>query len=186
MTASGTALFQSQQLLSTEGLVMDLTGCLDEVLKVGTSKEVPQVDEFTMILILDVDDAPTILTSSHLLATDDDGLFASDHSKGDNVLDLSVDGALFVVKLIVVVWVYLEVVEGEFLLYALFESTPFFEGQGVRLGDDWDDVDDVGEFLEDDDVDWLEGVSRRLDEEETTVNAGILDVPFTLGGELFS
>lgn len=50
--------------------------------------------------------------------------------------------------------------EGEFLADALFEGLAFFKGKGVGFGDYGDDVDDVGEFLKDDDVDRLETVVR--------------------------
>lgn len=76
--------------------------------------------------------------------------------------------------------------EGELLLYALFESTPFLKRQRVRLRNDWDDVDNIGKLLQNDNVDRLQSMSRRLDEEEAAVDAGVLDIAFTLGGELFS
>ncbi len=155
MASSGAALFQSKKLLGTEGFVMDLTGCLDEVLKVCTGEEVSQVDEFAMVLVFDVDNAPTILAPSNLLATYDDCLLASDNSEWNDVLDLSVDGALFVVKLIIVVWIHLQIVEGKFLLYALLESTAFFQCERVRFGNDWNHVDNIGKFLENDNVNWL-------------------------------
>lgn len=48
--------------------------------------------------------------------------------------------------------------EGEFFFDPLFEGVAFFEGERVGFSDYGDDVDDVGEFLEDDDVDWFEAV----------------------------
>ena len=110
---------------------MDLAGGLDQVLKVCTGEEVPEIDEFAMVFVFHVDDTPAVLTSSNLLAADDDCLLASDNSEGDDVLDLGVDGTLFVVELVVVVWVHLQIVESELLLYALLESTAFFECQRV-------------------------------------------------------
>jgi hypothetical protein len=186
MAPSRAALFQSEKLLGTEGFVVDLAGGLDQVLKVCTGEEVPEVDEFAVILVFHVDDTPAILAASDLLASDDDCLFASDNGEWDDVLDLGVDGALFVVELVVVVWIHLQIVEGELLLYALLESTAFFEGERVRLGDDWNDIDNIGKLLQHDDVDWFQSMSRGLNEEETAVDSGILDVPLTLGGKLFS
>ena len=55
--------------------------------------------------------------------------------------------------------------EGKLLLYSLLECAALFEGQGVGFGDDRDDVDDVGELLEDDNIDGLESMAGRLDEE---------------------
>jgi hypothetical protein len=46
------ALLESKQLLSAEGLVVDLCGRLDQVLQVGAGEEVAEVDEFAVVLIL--------------------------------------------------------------------------------------------------------------------------------------
>tara|TARA_R110002003_G_scaffold46_12_gene3816 strand:- start:2803 stop:3015 length:213 start_codon:yes stop_codon:yes gene_type:complete len=53
VTADGRALLQGKQLLGTEGLVVDLRGGLDEVLKVGAREEVAEVDELAVALVLD-------------------------------------------------------------------------------------------------------------------------------------
>lgn len=71
-------------------------------------------------------------------------------------LNLSVDGTLLIVQLVVVVGVHLQVVESKLLLDALLESLALFKGEGIGLGDDWDDIDDVGQLLQDNDIDGLE------------------------------
>lgn len=71
-------------------------------------------------------------------------------------LNLSVDGTLLIVQLVVIVGVHLQVVEGELLLDALLESQALFEGEGVGLGDDGDDIDNIGQLLQDNDIDGLE------------------------------
>ena len=48
-----TALFECQKLLGAESLVVDLRRGLDEILKMSSSQEVPQVYEFTMVFVLD-------------------------------------------------------------------------------------------------------------------------------------
>ena len=53
MTANSGALFEREQLLSTERLVMDLGSRLDQILQMGAGKEVPEVDKFAVVLILD-------------------------------------------------------------------------------------------------------------------------------------
>lgn len=83
------ALLQGQQLLGTESLVVDLRGGLDKVLKVGSEQEVSQVDELAVVLVLDVDDAPPVLTSTHLLAVHDDGLLRAYNSEGHKTLQIS-------------------------------------------------------------------------------------------------
>jgi hypothetical protein len=77
-------------------------------------------------------------------------------------------------------------VESKLLLDALLESLSLLEGQGVGLGNDGDDVDDIGELLQDDNIDGLERVSRGLDEEQAAVNAGVLNVSLSLGGKLLA
>lgn len=76
--------------------------------------------------------------------------------------------------------------ESELLLDALLEGLAFFQRKGVRLGDHGHNVDNIGKLLEDDNVDGLERVARRLDEEEAAVDAGILNVALTLGSELLA
>ena len=87
MSSSGAALLKCQKLLGTERLVVDLRCCLDQVLEMGAGEEVSEVDEFAVVLVLDVDDSPSVLTSTDLLAANDDGLLGADNSKRDDVLD---------------------------------------------------------------------------------------------------
>lgn len=49
-------------------LVVDLACGFDEVLKVGTCKEVTQVHEFAVPLILDIDGAPAVLAGGNVAA----------------------------------------------------------------------------------------------------------------------
>ena len=72
MSSSSTALLESQKLLSTESLVVDLRRGLNKVLEMGSSKEVPEIHEFAVVLIFDIDDPPSILTATNLLSSDDD------------------------------------------------------------------------------------------------------------------
>jgi hypothetical protein len=78
----------------------------------------------------------------------------------------------------------------------LLEGLAFGEGEGVGFGNDGDDIDYIGQFLEDHDVNGFETryqaifmgqlrVTRGLDEEETTVDTSVLDVSITLSGEFF-
>lgn len=86
MSTCSTALLQSQELLGTESLVVDLAGSFDEVLEVGTGEEVSQIDEFAVVLVLDVDHTPAVLTTTDLLSVDNNGLLATNDSEGDNIL----------------------------------------------------------------------------------------------------
>ncbi len=80
------ALLEGQQLLGTEGLVVDLRRRLDQVLQVRAEEEVSEVDELAVVLVLNVDHAPPILTTTNLLTVDDDRLFGTDNSEWDQVL----------------------------------------------------------------------------------------------------
>ena len=71
-------------------------------------------------------------------------------------LNLGINGSLLVVELVVIVGVHLQVVEGELLLDPLLESLALFEGQGIGLGNNGNNIDDVREFLQHNDIDRLE------------------------------
>ena len=83
MAANSRALLEGEQLLGTEGLVVDLRGGLDEVLEMGAGEEVTEVDEFAVGLVLDckvlakesrtettrqhtVDDTPLVLATTNV------------------------------------------------------------------------------------------------------------------------
>lgn len=80
------SLLQCEQLLSTEGLVVDLGRRLDQVLKVCPQEEVPQVDKFAVVLVFDVDDAPSVLATSDLVTIYDNGLLGSHDGEGNQIL----------------------------------------------------------------------------------------------------
>lgn len=85
-TLVGAAFLESEKLLGTEGLVVDLRCRLDQILEVGSQKEVSEVDEFAVILVLNVDDTPAVLAAANLLPIDNDGLFGADDGKGNKAL----------------------------------------------------------------------------------------------------
>jgi len=63
-------------------------GCgFDKVLEVSASEEVPQVNEFTMRLVLDVDDTPAVLAATDSLAVDEDIPLRANNSEGNDVPD---------------------------------------------------------------------------------------------------
>lgn len=76
--------------------------------------------------------------------------------------------------------------ESEFLLDALLESETLLQSQGIGLGNDRNDVDNIGQLLQHDNIDGLQGVAGGLDEEQAAVDAGVLDVALTLRGKLLS
>lgn len=65
---------------------MDLAGSLDQVLQMGAGQEVSQVNEFAVVLIFNVNDAPTVLAAANLLTVDDNVLLATDNSERNDVL----------------------------------------------------------------------------------------------------
>jgi len=79
-------LLEGKQLLGTEGLVVDLRSGLDEILEVRAEEEVAEVDEFAVVLILDIDNAPSVLSAPNLLAVDNNGLLGTDNGEGDKAL----------------------------------------------------------------------------------------------------
>ena len=174
MAAGGTAFLEGQQLLGTESLVVDLASGFNQVLEVGTRQEVSQIDKLAVGFILDVDDAPTILSTADLPAIDDDVLFTAHNRKRNDILqrtvssnmtgeeedteylDLNINGTLLVIEFIIIIGIHFQVVKSKLLLDSLLESLAFIEGQGIGLGDDGDDIDHVGQLLEYDNVNGLE------------------------------
>lgn len=65
---------------------MDLRSCFDEILQVSTSQEIAQVYKFAVVLILNVNDSPSVLAAADLLSGNDDGFLGADDSEGNNVL----------------------------------------------------------------------------------------------------
>ena len=98
--------------------------------------------------------------------------------------DLRVERHLFLVVLLIVIRIHAQVMESELLLYPLLESQALLEGQAIRLGNDRNNIDDIAQLLQNDNVNRLESVTRRLDEIQAAVDPRVLDVALALGGEL--
>lgn len=105
---------------------------------------------------------------------------------GHTCLDLRVHGCLLGVILLVVVGVHPDVVECKLLLDPVLERLPLLQCQAVGFGDDWDNIDGLAELLEHDNVDWLQCVTGWVDEVETAVDSSVLDIAFSLCGELLA
>lgn len=80
------ALLERKELLGAERLVVDLRGGVDEILKVGAGKEVAEVDEFAVLLVLDINGSPAVLATADSLAIHVDVAFASDNGKRNDGL----------------------------------------------------------------------------------------------------
>ena len=186
MGTSSTALLEGEQLLGSEGFVVNLAGGFDQVLQVGLGQEVAEVDELAVVLVFDVDDAPLVLSTADGAAVDVDGLVAANDGKGNEILDLLVDGGLLVIVLVVVVGVEADVVEGKLVSDSVLESLTLFQSQGVGLCDDGHNVDNLAQLLQDNDIDGLESVTCGLDEVQAAVDTGVLDVAVALGGKLLA
>ena len=96
---------------------------------------------------LTINHTPPVLAPPHLLTVDNDGFLGSNHSERNDILDLSIERTFLFVQLVVIVGVHLQVVEGELLLDSLLESSTLLHGERVRLRNDGDNIDDIGELL---------------------------------------
>lgn len=76
--------------------------------------------------------------------------------------------------------------EGKLGLDTLLEFQSLLNSQGISLGNDRHNVNNVGQLLQDYNINGLERVARGLDEEETGVDAGVGDVTLSLGSKLLS
>ena len=65
---------------------MNLGRGLDKILEVSPEEEVAEIDEFAVVLVFDVDDAPSVLAAANLLAVDDNGLLGANDGEGDQAL----------------------------------------------------------------------------------------------------
>lgn len=83
--------------------------------------------------------------------------------------DLGVHHALLVIQFVIVIGVHLQVVESELLLDSLFEFLSLFQGQGVGLGNNGDNINNVGKLLKDDDIDGLQAINRSVSRSNSRV-----------------
>jgi len=73
LRVTGSSLvFESKQLFGSEGLIVNLSSGLDEILQVGPREEVAEVHKFAVVLVLYIDNTPSVLTPTNRLAIDDD------------------------------------------------------------------------------------------------------------------
>lgn len=75
-------------------------------------------------------------------------------------LDLDVDGTLFIIEFVIVVGVHLQVVEGKLFLDSLLECLTLFEGKGIGLGDDGDNIYNVRQLLQHNNINGLETIQK--------------------------
>ena len=80
------ALLERQKLLCTERLVVNLRCRLDEVLQMGAKQEIPEINELAVVLVLNVNDTPSVLATADLLAVDNDRLLGPNHGKWNQIL----------------------------------------------------------------------------------------------------
>lgn len=80
------ALLEREQLLGTERLVVDLRGCLNQVLEMCAGEEVAKVDEFAVLLVFDIDGTPAVLAAAHSLAINIDVALATNDGEWDDGL----------------------------------------------------------------------------------------------------
>ena len=113
-----------------------------------------------MIFVFHIYHAPSVLASSDRTTVGDDVFLGPNNGEGDKVFHSGVYGAFFFIMFIIVVGKHAEVVKSEFFLDALFEGVTLFESERVRFGDDRNYVDNVGEFLEYNNVNWFKAAGR--------------------------
>ena len=101
-------------------------------------------------------------------------------------LDLRVHGGLLAVVLLILVRVHADVVERELLLDPVLERLPLLQRQAICLGDHRHHVHSLAQLLQHHNVDGLQRVASGADEVQAAVDASILDVSLTLGGEFFA
>lgn len=155
-----------------------------------------------MIRQLTIDDTPLVLATTDVPAINNNSPLGANNGERQKFLSqISLGrithlcnaylnglfrGHFLVVVLLIVVRVHAQVVELELLLYPVLELSTLFQGQAVALRDNRDDIHKLAKFLENNNVDGLQSVTRWLDEEQAAVDASVLKVPLTLGSELLA
>lgn len=81
--------------------------------------------------------------------------------ESDAYLNLRIHSTLLIVKLAIVIGIHLQVVEAEFLLDSLLESLSLIKGKRIGLGNHGNDVDNIGQLLQNDNIDWFEATGTR-------------------------
>jgi len=155
---------------------MDLRRRLDEVLQVCPGQEVAEIYKFAMLLILNIDHSPLIFPPAHAFTIKDDRALGTNHRKGDHRPDLSINLNFLIVRLLGVEGVQADVVVNELGTNLLLEREPLFHRQAVRFRNDRHHVHDLAQFLQHDNVNRTQRVSRGIDEEQRAVNPRILNV----------
>lgn len=144
-----------------------------------------------------------------MLAADDDAPLGPDDREGDEALrthnmvsnilvlrpintpdpthlDLLVQRHLLRIILVVVVRIHPQIMELELLPNPLLKRRPLLHGQRVALRNHRHHVHKLAQLLQHDDVDRLERVSARLDEEQAAVDARVLQVALPLRRQLLA
>lgn len=182
----GTALLQGEELFASKGLVVDLCGGFDEVLQVRSGQKVSEVYKLAVAFVFDIDDTVPVLPAPDLFTVDDDRAFAADDGKRDECTHALVQLAFLFLVVFVIERVDADVVVLHLGTDSFLEQIAFVHSERVRLGDHRNHVDHIAQLLHHRDVDRAQSMTRRVDEEETAVNARIDNVPIAHRGELLS
>lgn len=165
---------------------MDLCRRFDEVLQVRPSQEVAKVYKFAVLLILDIDDPPPILSPADALSINRDGAFRTNNCERNHRPDLGVNLDFLIVRFFGIEGVEADVVVNEFRTNLLLEREPLFHRQTVRLRDNRHYVHNLAQLLQHDNVNRTQRMSRRIDEEQRAVNPSVLNVTISHRRQLFS
>jgi len=180
--AGGVLVLEREKLLGPECLIVDLSGGLNQVLQMSPREEIAEVDKLAVVLVLDVDDAPSVLAPAHRLAVDNHVSLGAYDSERNDVSDAFVQQRLLLIVLIRVERVQADVMVQQLGTDSVLEIEALVQSEGVGLGNDGNDIDNFGQFFHDDDIDWAEGVTGGVYEEEAAVDSRILDVAVSLRG----
>jgi len=113
---------------------MDLRSSFNQVLQVCSGQEVAEVNEFTVLLVFNINNPPPILSPTNALPVNHNRAFGANYCERDHRPDLGVDLNLLIICLLGVEGVQADVVVNELGANLLFEREPLFHRQAVRLG----------------------------------------------------
>lgn len=182
----GGRLFESKELFRPESFIVHLCSGFNEILQVSSRKEVSQVNKLAMSFILDVDNPPPVLPSTHGFAINDDTSFRANDGEWKHFPNTLVELKLLLVEFVRVKGKHSDLIVMHFGQDPLFEKGSFLQSQGVGFCNDWHYIDYFGKFFEDHNVNRFQSVARGVDEEKTAVDTSIRNEAVSHGCEFFT
>ncbi len=161
---SGTTLDALAELLGTVVLVEEVVSNLLQVSQMAVEKGGADGEEVRVARVVDLDDAPGVLASSDLAATDLNDILGSDDGERHEATELGIllDGVLVILLDVVGEVVDRDAVVLDVLHDELLGLGELGRSEGISTADNWDDVHARRQALHELDVQLAEAAIRAV------------------------